>query len=71
MSLKSKFDFKSIRFKLWVYFISFAIILISLIWFLQIFFLNNFYQEMKIRETTNLADELVQYYNDQNQDLSN
>ncbi len=25
---------------------------------------------MKIRETTNLADELVQYYNDQNQDLS-
>ena len=70
MSLKSKFDFKSIRFKLWVYFISFAIILISLIWFLQIFFLNNFYQDMKIRETTNLADELVQYYNDQNQDLS-
>ena len=46
------------------------IILISLIWFLQIFFLNNFYQDMKIRETTNLADELVQYYNDQNQDLS-
>ncbi len=70
MNLKSKFDFRSIRFKLWVYFIGFAIVLIGLIWFLQIFFLNNFYQDMKIRETTNLADELVQYYNDENQDLT-
>lgn len=69
LNLKSKFDFKSIKFKLWIYFIGFALILISLIWLLQIFFLNNYYEKMKIQETTNIADELIEYYNDKDQDL--
>lgn len=62
MSLKSKFDFRSIRFKLWIYFIGFALLLIGLIWFLQIFFLNNYYEQMKTAEATKLADQLIQAY---------
>lgn len=62
MNLKSKFDFKSIRFKLWIYFIGFAMLLIFLIWFLQIFFLDNFYQEMKKSEVSKLANQIVRSY---------
>lgn len=64
MNLKNRFDFKSIRFKLWMYFIGFALLLIGLIWFLQIFFLNNYYEQMKKAEITKLADEVIEVYND-------
>ena len=64
MNLKSKFDFKSIRFKLWVYFIGFALLLIGLIWFLQIFFLDNYYEQMKTAETTKLADQIIDTFQD-------
>lgn len=68
MNLKNKFDFKSIRFKLWVYFIGFALLLIGLIWFLQIFFLNNYYGEMKRAEITKLANQIINAYEEQNND---
>jgi len=55
LNLKNRFDFKSIRFKLWIYFIGFAMLLIGLIWFLQIFFLNNYYDHMKTGEITKIA----------------
>ena len=64
MNLKSKFDFRSIRFRLWVYFIGFALLLIGLIWFLQIFFLNNYYEQMKTAETTKLADQIIDTFQD-------
>lgn len=67
MSLRSKFDFKSIRFKLWAYFILFAALLIGLIWFLQIFFLNNYYEKMKSAEITKLANEIIESYEEENQ----
>ncbi|MGF6377047.1 signal transduction histidine kinase [Clostridiales Family XIII bacterium PM5-7] len=68
MNLKSKFDFKSIRFKLWIYFIGFALLLIGLIWMLQTFFLNNYYEAMKIQQTTKLANRIIDDFkrNDQN-----
>lgn len=69
MNLKTKLDFRSIRFKLWIYFIGFALLLIGLIWFLQIFFLNNYYKEMKTAETTKLADTLISAYEADDQDL--
>lgn len=69
MNLKNRFDFRSIRFKLWIYFIGFALLLIGLIWFLQIYFLNNYYKEMKTAETTKLADQLISAYEDENQDM--
>lgn len=62
MSSKSRFDFKSIKVKLWLYFIGFAAVLIALIWFLQIFFLNHYYEEMKISETTKIANRIVSEY---------
>ena len=65
MNLKSKFDFKSIRFKLWAYFIVFALLLIGLIWFLQIFFLNNYYEQMKSGEITKLADKIIESYEEE------
>lgn len=47
MSTKIKFDRHSIKFRLWVYFIGIGIGLLLLVWFLQIFFLNNYYEHMK------------------------
>ena len=62
MSSKVRFDFKSIRFRLWLYFLSVALVILVLIWFLQIFFLNNYYEEMKSREVTQVAESIAQAY---------
>lgn len=45
-----------------MHFISFAALLIVLIWFLQIFFLNTYYEEMKISETTKIANSIITQY---------
>ena len=68
MNLKNRFDFKSIRFKLWIYFIGFAMLLIGLIWFLQIFFLNNYYDHMKTGEITKIANAVIDTYEDSGND---
>lgn len=60
--MKFNFDRRSIKFKLWAYFISFAAFLMIVLWFLQIFFLNNYYQAMKISETTRLASIITAQY---------
>ncbi len=62
--MKISFDFRSLRFKLWAYFIFFAIIIMGLIWFLQIFFLNNYYEDMKIREADKVARQAIESYNE-------
>ena len=69
MNSKNKYDFKSIRFKVWGYFIVFAVALVSLIWFLQIFFFDNYYEHMKIKETTKLANSIVDYYESNDEDM--
>lgn len=69
MNLKNRFDFKSIRFKLWIYFIGFAMLLIGLIWFLQIFFLNNYYDHMKTGEITKIANIVIDAYEDSGKNL--
>ena len=59
MNLKiSKLDLNSIKFKLWAYFIAFAVILLCLIWLLQISFLNLYYEEMKSNETSRIANQI-------------
>lgn len=63
MNSKIKLDFQSIRFKLWFYFILFAVIIVSLIWILQIFLMNTYYEQMKVNEVTKLANEITEYYN--------
>jgi signal transduction histidine kinase len=60
--LKPKIDTKSLKFKLWLTFLLFAGILMLLLWVLQVFFLNNYYQEMKTRETANTANKIANLY---------
>lgn len=62
MNSKVKFDFKSIRFRLWLYFLAIALVILALIWFLQIFFLNNYYEYMKTKEVTQVTDSIYQAY---------
>jgi len=64
--LRFNFDRKSIKFRLWAYFISFAAFLMIVLWFLQIFFLTNYYQAMKIAETTKLASIITSQYGQDN-----
>ncbi|QAT43548.1 sensor histidine kinase [Aminipila luticellarii] len=59
---KIHFDKNSINFKLWAYFVLFAALLLSLLWLLQIFFLNTYYQEMKITETNRVANVIAEKY---------
>ncbi|MCL1808306.1 MAG: HAMP domain-containing histidine kinase [Clostridiales bacterium] len=62
MTHRVKFDHKSLNFKLWAYFAVFALLLMAVLWSLQIFFLNTFYQDMKIRETTKVASTIEKQY---------
>lgn len=59
MNTKSRFDFQSIKVRLWIYFIGFAVIILVLIWLLQIFFLDTYYEEMKRQESQRTADQVV------------
>lgn len=58
MSTKIKFDGKSIRFRLWVYFMIIGLGTVALIWFLQLFFMNNYYGEMKFKEVARTASSI-------------
>ena len=55
---KQLFDLKSIHFKLLVYFMLFAMLIIALIGGMEIFLFNNFYGTMKARDTGNLAGSI-------------
>ena len=59
---KQGIDLHSIKFKLWAYFITFAVILLCLIWLLQIFFLNTYYEEMKSNETSKIANHITESF---------
>lgn len=59
---KSKVDRSSIKTVTLLYFVIYAIILILLIWCLQTFFVDNYYQRMKIRETNQTSRTLESLY---------
>lgn len=61
-----KFDRKSINFRVWLYFVAFAIFLLLILWGLQVFFLNNYYQDMKISETNRVANVITSQYENEN-----
>lgn len=56
--MKLKVDYKSIKFKTWLYFILFAAALMLTLWIVQIFLLNNFYGLMKTAQTQSVAKEI-------------
>ncbi len=51
---------KSLGFKLWLYFMLFSAIILSILWLLQIVFLNSFYQEMKEGDIQKVAQEIAE-----------
>ncbi|MBQ9016328.1 MAG: hypothetical protein IJ109_09475 [Firmicutes bacterium] len=68
--MKLKPDFKSIKFKTFMYFVLFAGFLMLLLWSLQVLFLNNFYGAMKINQTKMVAQQLQDsYHSDQESDF--
>ena len=71
MSSKVRFDFKSIRFRLWLYFLAIAVTILAMIWFLQIFFLNHYYEDMKIQEVSRTADSVYLAYQSHDDQLTN
>ena len=70
MSTKINFDSKSIKFRLWIYFAALGLGVVLLIWFLQIFFLNNYYEHMKISEVNRIATSICHAYERQDTNLT-
>ncbi|MDO4545795.1 MAG: ATP-binding protein, partial [Bacillota bacterium] len=60
--MKLKLDYKSIKFKTWLYFVLFAGFLMLILWFLQVLFLNNFYQVMKTEQTETVVKSINNSY---------
>lgn len=60
--MKLKLDFKSIKFKMWTYFMLFGALILITLWFLQIIFLKSYYQSMKTREIFKAANTLINEY---------
>ena len=60
--MKLKPDYRSIKFKTWLYFILFAGFLMLLLWLLQVLFLNSFYATMKGEQTKNVAKSIQTAY---------
>lgn len=57
---------KSLKFKLWTYFVLFATTIMIILWLLQIVFLNTYYKSMKSNEIKKIGDNLVLEYGNEN-----
>ena len=53
-----------LKHKLWSYFGIFAIIIMVILWVMQIFFINSFYETMKISEISRTGRSIVREYNE-------
>lgn len=62
--MKLRIDRKSLKFKIWLYFVVFAAVLMMILWSLQILFLDTYYEEMKISETSKIAKSIISRYGD-------
>lgn len=51
--------------KLWLWFVLFSAAIFSLLWFLQIVFLQNFYNDMAIRSVEKAAEEIAGHFGDE------
>jgi signal transduction histidine kinase len=60
--MRLKIDHKSIAFKIWIYFVIFSVLIITVLWLLQIVFLKNYYQDMKTHEILAVADSIKSKY---------
>ena len=53
-----------LKFKVWIYFVLFTLMVFLLLWVCQIFFLENFYERMKVRSTSASARQITEVYTD-------
>lgn len=53
-----------LKFKVWIYFVLFTIMVFVLLWTFQILFLEKFYEGMKTRAAAESADRIADYYSD-------
>lgn len=60
--MKKLVNRRSLKFQLWAYFGAFALFIMVIIWLLQIFFLNTYYENMKAHEIEKLGRELIAEY---------
>lgn len=60
--MKLRLDYRSIKFKTWLYFILFTTFLMLILWFLQVLFLNNFYEVMKTEQTNKVVSNIEKSY---------
>lgn len=66
--MKLKLDYRSIKFKTWLYFILFAIFLMIVLWFFQVLLLNKFYSVMKDEQTRSVAKDIESAYKTKSSD---
>ena len=52
----------TLTFKLWQYFVGFAISIFIILWLMQVIFLQSYYSSMKKSETENLATQIEEIY---------
>ena len=58
----------SLKFKIWLYFIIFTVIVFALLWIFQIFFLDRFYKEMKVRAAVDGMNAIVDSFENDTKD---
>ena len=54
---------KSMRFHLWTYFLIFTLMILILLWFFQIFFMNRYYRSMKQNQIVTAGRALITNFN--------
>lgn len=66
----NSFDYRSIKVRLWMYFMAFGLGVLALIWFLQLFLMNNYYEQMKIGEVSRVATSISHSFQKDTENLS-
>ena len=59
---RSKWDPNSIRAVSLMYFMVFAAVILLMVWFMQSFFMNTYYERMMAQEAQTTANKLGNYY---------
>lgn len=59
---RCKFDSNSLKFKLWLYFVCFAALIMAVVWLAQVYMLNNSYEDMKTNQVNKFAQSISAQY---------
>ena len=62
--MKFKLDLRSIKLKTWMYFVLFTMFLVTVLWGLQVLLINNFYENMKVKQTNTAIESLMTSYDE-------